>query len=136
MDRGVRSDGRGAQQARILLVDDHAQVRDGLRWILSAAEDLIVQAEARDGIEALERLGSQPFDVVVTDLSMPRLDGLELIRRIRAQYPHMGVIALSMQGDEQIAILCLREGADAFVPKDSSSDEIVRWVREAALERG
>jgi diguanylate cyclase (GGDEF)-like protein len=117
---------------RLLLVDDHAILREGLRSVLGKAGDICVVAEASDGLEAIQRLREHPVDMVVTDLSMPRLGGLDLIRRIRAEFPAVAVLALTMHGEEHYALSCFKAGARGFVHKDSASDELITAVRRVA----
>ena len=117
---------------RVLLVDDHAIVRFGLRQLLSAADDIAVQGEAADGPAALRILESTPVDVTVLDLSLPRIDGSEVLRRIRERHPNIGVVVLSMYPEEQHAQRMLRAGAGAYLSKDRPPAELLAAIRAVA----
>ena len=95
---------------RILLVDDHEVVRDGLRMILESEEGFEVVAEAADGLEAVELAGELHPQVVLMDLRMPRMDGLEAIERIRTQWPHIAIVILTTYNEEDLMVRGLRAG--------------------------
>jgi len=119
----------------ILLADDHHVLRHGLRALLEAEPEFSVVGEAEDGIRAAEMLeGLQP-DVIVLDLMMPRLNGLEVARQARRLSPRTSVVILSMYEDEAYVIEALRAGAMAYVLKSSTSDDLVTAIREAAAGR-
>ncbi len=115
---------------RLLLVDDHAIVREGLKRILALSDSRLEITEARTGFEALETLRQQPFDLAIADLSMPGMNGLELIRRIRDQHPTVLVLILSMHAEEQYAIRAFKAGARGYVTKDTAAEELVAAVRK------
>lgn len=120
---------------RIMLADDHHVVREGLRSLLEAELGCLVVGEAADGFEAValaERL--QP-DVLVVDMLMPGLTGLEVTQRVRQSLPKMGVAILSMHSDESYVREALRAGATAYVLKESKAAEFVQAVREVAAGR-
>src|SRR3954451_15891801 len=94
---------------RVMLVDDHAIVRRGLAALLSANENYSIVAEARDGEEALNRLETTVADVVLLDLFMPRMGGMETIRRIRRKFPQVKIVVLSMYDDEQLVAQALHD---------------------------
>jgi DNA-binding NarL/FixJ family response regulator len=116
----------------LLLVDDHTIVREGLRRILEAVADRWRISEAGSGFQALECLRRQPFGMAIVDLSMPGMTGLELIKRIRAEYPQVKVLVLSMHAEEQYALRAFRAGADGYVTKDSASAELVAAIGKVA----
>jgi DNA-binding NarL/FixJ family response regulator len=116
----------------LLLVDDHTIVREGLRRILEAVADEWQLVEAGSGFQALESLRRQPVALAIVDLSMPGMNGLELIKRIRAEHPHVKVLVLSMHAEEQYALRAFRAGANGYVTKDSASAELVAAVRKVA----
>jgi len=119
----------------ILLADDHQLVRQGLRAVLAAEPGFAVVGEASDGLEAValaERLGPR---VLVVDIVMPGLNGLDVVREVARRSPRTRTVVLSMHGDEQNVLAALREGALGFVLKDASADELVRSIREAAAGR-
>lgn len=114
---------------RVLLADDHTLVRAGLRKILEQNKDMVVVGEVGDGAAALEFLERKPVDVVVLDLTMPGLDGFELLRRARAQWPELALLVLTMHADAEHASRAVREGADGYLLKDSAAGELVAGVR-------
>lgn len=122
---------RGAP-LRLLLVDDHTIVRDGLRRILEATGDALRIVEASSGFQALECLRREPFDLAIVDLSMPGMNGLELIRRIKVDHAALAVLVLSMHAEEQYALRAFKAGANGYMTKDSAADELVRAVRKVA----
>jgi DNA-binding NarL/FixJ family response regulator len=116
----------------LLLVDDHTIVREGLRRVLETASDAWQITEAGSGFQALQCLRDRPFRMAIVDLSMPGMSGLELIKRIRAEYPGVAVLVLSMHAEEQYALRAFRAGANGYVTKDSASAELVAAVRKVA----
>jgi DNA-binding NarL/FixJ family response regulator len=116
----------------LLLVDDHTIVREGLRRILEAVADRWQISEAGSGFQALECLRRQRFGMAIVDLSMPGMSGLELIKRIRAEYPEVKVLVLSMHAEEQYALRAFRAGANGYVTKDTASAELVAAVGKVA----
>ena len=116
----------------IVLADDHHVVRQGLRALIEAQPDLAVVGEAADGLEVpglVERLAP---DVLVVDIVLPGLGGLEVTRRVRHRAPRTRVVVLSMYATEAYVIEALRHGASAYVVKDASATELLRAVRAAA----
>ena len=127
--------GAAIEAKRVLIVDDHDIVRQGLRAILESEPYLQIVGEASDGLEAVglvERL--QPH-VLVLDLMIPGLNGFEVTRQVRKRSPHTHVVILSMYSDEAYVLEALRAGAEAYVLKESPSDELVRAIREATAGR-
>ena len=117
---------------KIILADDHPVVRTGLRTLLQAHTDLEVIAEASDGLEACRLVESLKPDVLVLDLMLPHLSGIEVTRQVVKDSPRTAVVILSMYGSENYVHEALKAGAKAYVLKESTSDELVRAVREAA----
>jgi len=117
---------------RILIVDDHAIVREGLQRILLSADGQWRVTEAASGTQALEILGQQPIDLAIVDLSMPGIGGMELIGLIRAQYPGVPVLVLSMHAEEQYAVRAFKAGAQGYVTKDLAATELVTAVCKVA----
>jgi len=115
---------------RVLLADDHNIVREGLRRIIEESGDLQVVAEAGDGREALGLLKESRPDVAVIDISMPGLDGLEVIGRIRADHPSLPVLILTMHEEEQYVVRAIGAGAMGYVTKRSASEELVEAIRK------
>ena len=117
---------------RILIADDHPLMREGLKQILSATHDLIVAAEAVDGDQALARVRAEEFDLVVLDLSMPGLSGIDLIKRLKIERPKVKILVLSMHGEQQYAVRAYKAGAAGYLTKDSASAQLVAAIRKIA----
>jgi len=120
---------------RILLADDHAVVRDGIRALLEKQTDMAVIAEAADGREAAQLAGSLAPDVVIMDIAMPNMNGIEATRRILAAHPRTAVVVLSMHQDESYVLGSLKAGARGYLLKDSLRSEIVEAVRAVSQGR-
>ena len=114
---------------RILLADDHVLVRQGTRELLEQQDDLVVVAEAGDGEEAVQLAGVQQPDVVIMDISMPRLDGIEATRQIKVRYPAIAVLVLTAYDDDQYVFALLETGAAGYLLKDVQADELVKAIR-------
>lgn len=117
---------------KILIVDDHAIVREGVRMILAKESDLDVVGEAGDGQEALEVADRVRPHVVVMDISMPGIGGIEATQALRAKYPQIQVLALTMHEDETYVFQLLRAGAAGYVLKRAAAQDLVQAVRAAA----
>ena len=124
-----------SRRVRVLLADDHTLVRAGLRKILEQNDDLSVVGEVADGGAALEFLAQHKTDVVVLDLTMPGLDGYELLRGARARWPDLKLLVLTMHADAEHAARAVREGADGYLLKDSAAGELVAGVRAVMAGR-
>ncbi len=120
---------------RVLLVDDHAVVRTGFRLLLQSLAEISVVAEAESGEAACQRFFELAPDVVVMDLAMPGMGGLEALRRIRARQPEACVLALSAHDDPMHARRALREGAMGFLSKRSAPEALVEAVTAVAAGR-
>lgn len=114
----------------VLLVDDHAIVREGLKFILETpADNRHWQVKVTSsGFEAIDCLRTAPFDVAILDLSMPGMSGLDLIRRIRHEFPKVKVLVLSMHTEDQYVVRAFRNGAHGYLTKDSAGSELVTAV--------
>jgi DNA-binding NarL/FixJ family response regulator len=123
-----------SDQIRLLLADDHAVVRSGLRMLLQAQPDMIIVGEAETGQEAIHRVAELSPDVVLMDIEMPGMNGIEATRRIKANAPAAAVLALTMYEDDQYFFEMLRAGASGYVPKRAAPDELVSAIR--AVSRG
>ena len=119
---------------RLLLADDHAVVRSGLRLLLEAQPDMAIIGEAENGADAIRRAAELAPDVVLMDIEMPGMNGIEATRRIKAQAPATAVLALTMYEDDQYFFEMLRAGAAGYVPKRAAPDELVSAIR--AVSRG
>lgn len=124
----------GETSIRLLIADDHALIRDGLRKILSLQEGLEVVAEAPDGEVAYKLAGELTPDIILMDINMPNVNGIEATRRIKADFPHIGIIALTIHDDEEYVYELVKVGVSAYVLKDIESDSLVETIR--AVFRG
>ena len=117
---------------RILVADDHNLVREGLKQILSANADLVVAAEALDGDQCLARVRAEDFDLVLLDMSMPGLSGIDLVRRLKLEKPKLRILVLSMHGEQQYAVRAFKAGASGYLTKDSASAQLMAAIRKIA----
>ena len=117
---------------RVLIADDHSIVRDGLKRILAATADLQVIGEAASGDAVLALVKANDYDVVMLDMSMPGLSGLDLIKRLKAEKPKLRILVLSMHGEQQYAARALKAGAAGYLNKDSASDQLLGALRKIA----
>jgi DNA-binding NarL/FixJ family response regulator len=117
---------------RLLVADDHTLVREGLKQILAAAPDLLVADEAVDGDQALAKVRANEFDLVLLDMSMPGLSGIELIKRLKLEKPKLPILVLSMHGEQQYAARAYKAGASGYLTKDSASAQLVSAIRKIA----
>jgi len=117
---------------RVLLADDHTLMRAGLRMVVDAQPDLTVVGEADNGREAVERARTLKPDVVVMDIGMPSLNGIEAARQILGALPETRIVMLSMHSDEGYVLRALKAGAKAYLLKDSAEADLARAVRAAA----
>jgi len=117
---------------RVLLADDHAVVRSGLTQLLATVEDVEVVGAAADGAEAVDLALAERPDVVLMDLSMPVMDGIEAIRRLRGRDPEARIVVLTSFSDRERILDALDAGAIGYLLKDAEPDELIRGVRAAA----
>jgi len=116
----------------VLLADDHAIIRDGLKKILADTEDMVVAGEAMNGHAALDLVRERNWGLVVLDLSMPGRSGVELIKLIKTERPQCPVLIFSMHPEEQYAVRALRAGATGYLSKEGDSDLILPALRKVA----
>ncbi len=114
---------------RILLADDHVMVRQGTRELLEHEDDMEVVAEAGDGEETVVLAGAERPHVVIMDVAMPRLNGIEATRRIKALYPSMAVLVLTAYDDDEYVFALLEAGAAGYLLKDVPVEELIKAVR-------
>jgi DNA-binding NarL/FixJ family response regulator len=119
----------------VLIADDHAIVRSGLRLLLEKEPDFMVGGEAADGREAIDRVDAGCADVVVMDVGMPGLNGVEAAAQIVRKHPRTGVVMLSMHSDETYVLRCLRAGARGYVLKESAEGQLIAAIRAVAAGR-
>jgi len=113
----------------IVLADDHAMFRDGIRKIIERIKDALVSGEVNDGLELLELLKRSSPNLVILDISMPNLRGLEAIREIKRTYPQVKVLVLTMHKKKEFLQQALRDGADGFLLKEDAGSELIRAVQ-------
>jgi NarL family two-component system response regulator LiaR len=116
---------------KILIVDDHDMVRKGLTVLLEDFEDIHIVGEASDGLAAVDQCRQQPIDVILMDMMMPRMDGIEATRRIREVSPTIQVIALTSYTDDENVSKAFKAGAVGYLLKNVSGDELANAVRRA-----
>jgi two-component system response regulator NreC len=121
---------------RVLLADDHAILRQGLAALLNASGDCTVVAEAGDGLSAVQQALRTRPDVAVVDLSMPRLNGIEVVRRLKAELPGTRTLVLTMHSEEEYVLHVVRAGASGFLLKDSALNELLAAVRSLHQGQG
>ena len=117
---------------RLLIGDDHAVVRKGMKQILAETRDIVVADEAGNGREVLEKVRKNDFDMVLLDISMPGRDGLEVLKELKSLRPKLPVLMLSMYPEEQYAVRSLRSGASGYLTKDSAPDELISAIRKVS----
>jgi two-component system NarL family response regulator len=121
---------------KVLLVEDHRMVREALRDVLTQVADIEVAAEAGDAREALEQIRLIAPDVIVLDIGLPDLNGIEVATRLRELGSHAKVVALSAFSDKRFVTAMLRAGASAYVTKSAAGTELVRAIRAVAAGQG
>jgi two-component system response regulator DegU len=119
-------------QIKVLVVDDHPLFRDGLRNVLSAASDLQVIGEAQDGAEAIEAARTLQPDVIVMDINIPILNGLQATRHIKSLYPDIHVVILTAYDDDEQIYHAIRTGASAYYPKDVSPEHLIDTIKQVS----
>ena len=119
---------------RLLLADDHAVVRGGLRMLLENEADLVIVGEADSGQQALELASQLSPDVVIMDITLPDMSGIEVTRRLKQAHPQIAVVALTIHEDQQYFFEMLQVGASAYVPKRAAPDDLITAIR--AVNRG
>ncbi len=117
---------------RILVADDHAVVREGVKQILAGLDDMVVEDEASNGPETLEKVNQGNCDVVLLDISMPGRSGLEILEDILSLKPRLPVLILSMHPEEQYAVRALRAGASGYLTKASAPHELIGAIRKVS----
>lgn len=118
---------------RILITDDHPIVRQGLRQIITETSDIVVADEASNGWEALSKVRVSYYDVVLLDISMPGLHGLDIIRQLKNEKPGLPVLILSIHPEEQYAVRAFRAGASGYLTKESAPDELLAAIRKVSI---
>jgi len=117
---------------RILIADDHAIFRHVLRQILEENSDMSVDGEASNGQDVLDQIWRNDFDLLLLDINMPGMSGLETLKQLKAQKPKLKVLVLSMYPEEQYAIRALKAGASGYITKASASEELIEAIRKVS----
>jgi DNA-binding NarL/FixJ family response regulator len=120
------------KKVRVLLADDHMVVRDGLRLLINGQRDMRVVGEAADGQEAMLKARELRPDVVVMDLSMPKVNGLQATERLREEQPAVKVVALTVHEDATYLLQLCKAGAAGYVLKRSAGDDLIQAIRDVA----
>ncbi len=115
---------------RVLLADDHSIVRDGLRRIIEDSGDMEVVGEAADGRDAIRQIASTQPEIAVIDISMPGLDGLEVVSRLRKEAPEIPVLILTMHEEAQYVVRAIEAGAMGYLTKQSAPEQLVAAIRK------
>jgi DNA-binding NarL/FixJ family response regulator len=117
---------------QVLLADDHAIIRDGLKQIISFVPNMAVVGEAEDGDEVLQKVRKLSFDVLVLDMSMPGMSGIALIQQVKAIKPDMKILVLSMHQQSQYAVQAIRAGAAGYITKNTASNQLIEGIKKVA----
>jgi DNA-binding NarL/FixJ family response regulator len=132
----ARADGPGLRLAggdaliRILIADDHPVVRQGIRQIVGATHDIVVAEDVTDGRQVLDATRATSPDLILLDLSMPGLEGLDVLKLLKREQPRTPVLVLTMHSEGQFAVRALKAGAAGYLTKDSAPDELVDAIRK------
>ena len=118
---------------RIMLVDDHDIVRAGLKSFLGTQEGFLVAAEASNGLQAIELAREVRPDVIIMDISMPTMDGLESTRQLKALYPEVNILALTVHEDKQYLFEMMLAGASGYVTKNAAPEDLVDAIRSVGM---
>jgi len=117
---------------RVMVVDDHAILVEGLEKVFNEPDDTQVVATASSGEEAIAKISDTRCDVVILDISMPGMGGIEALKDIKARYPEVGVLVLSMHDEREYGFRCIRAGADGYLTKGATAETLLEAVREIA----
>jgi two-component system invasion response regulator UvrY len=118
---------------RILIADDHPIVRQGLGQLIAKTTDMVVANEASNGLEVINKARAIHCDVVLLDISMPGLNGLDIIRQLKKESPRLPILILSMHSEEQYAVRAFRAGASGYLTKQSAPDELLAAIRKVSM---
>ena len=114
---------------KVLIADDHAIIRRGLKQIVAETNDIVVGSEAANGSEVMEKVRAQPLDVVILDITMPGRNGLDTLKELKREQPRLPVLMLSMHSEDQYAARVLKAGAAGYLPKECAPEELLNAIR-------
>jgi len=117
-------------KSKILIVDDHELFRDRLKRFISETSDMTVTDEAGNGNEALDKAGKNDYDMVVLDINMPGMSGLDVLEELKNRKPYLSVLMLSMFPVEHYELSVMKAGGDGYVTKDNMTDELIKAMRQ------
>ena len=117
---------------KILVADDHAIVREGLKQIVRETSDMEVAGEAADGRQVFQMVANDDWDVVLLDIGMPGKSGMDILKELKAEKPALPVLMLSMYPEEQYAVRALKAGASGYLTKESVPDELINAIRKVS----
>ena len=117
---------------KILVADDHAIVREGLKQIISDTFNMTVTDEARNGQEVLDKVRKNDYDVLVLDISMPGWSGLDILKKVKSEKPTLQVLILSMHSEEQYAVRVFKAGASGYLTKDKAPEELIAALQKVS----
>jgi DNA-binding NarL/FixJ family response regulator len=120
---------------RVLIADDHAIVREGLKQILASTQDIVVSGAADSAAEAIKLVRGAPCQVMLLDISLPDRSGIEVLKQIKKEFPKIAVLMLSMHREDQYAIRAIKAGASGYLNKQSAPTELVSAIRQVAAGR-
>jgi len=115
---------------KVLIADDHAVIRRGLKQILAETSDMTVGGEATSGHEVMDKVRSDHWDVVVLDITMPGRSGLDILKELKLERPRLPVLVLSIHSEDQYAVRVLKAGGSGYMTKESAPDELVKAIRK------
>jgi len=117
---------------KILIADDHAIVREGLKQIVADTSDMVVAGEAVNGQEVLEQVRKEDWDLILLDISMPGRGGIDTLKALKIEKPKLPVLVLSMYPEEQYAVRALKAGASGYLTKESAPEELIEAIRKVS----
>ena len=118
---------------KLLIADDHKIFREGLREIINKTSDIRVIDEAKSGNEVLSKVEENNYDVILLDISMPGRSGLDILKQLRREKPHIQVLILSMYSEEEFAVRAMRTGAAGYLVKDTASKDLIEAIRKVSM---